>query len=205
MSALEIFDCEQGSDDWFRVRLGMPTASEFSTVLMAGKSGGESKTRRTYLYKLAGERVTGEPMESYSNKFMERGRLMEGEARDYYAMLKDASPQRVGFIREWQEGVQPRRIDRRQRNVGDQDRCTARPDRSAESNHAVPPEHMPQLQGGLWVAEREWIDLLIYCPMMPALLRRVHRNEDYIAKLAAAVNQFNDELDALTDRIKARQ
>ena len=90
MSALEIFDCEQNSDEWLRVRMGMPTASEFSTVLTAGKGGGESKTRRTYLYKLAGERVTGEPMESYTNKYMERGKLMEGEARDYYVMLNQA-------------------------------------------------------------------------------------------------------------------
>jgi hypothetical protein len=40
---------------------------------------------------------------------------------------------------------------------------------------------------------------------MPAFMRRIHRDEAYIAKLAAAVNQFNDELDALTDRIKAKQ
>jgi hypothetical protein len=55
------------------------------------------------------------------------------------------------------------------------------------------------------VAEKEWIDLLIYCPAMPTFLRRVYRDETYIAKLAAAVDQFNDELDALTDRVMARQ
>lgn len=203
MSALEIFDCEQGSDDWFRVRLGMPTASEFSTVLTAGKGGAESKTRRTYLYKLAGERITGEPMESYTNKYMERGRMMEGEARDYYAMLKDASPQRVGFIKNLRKGCSP---DALIGNNGMLEIKTAAPHILIEvlEANAVPTEHVPQLQGGLWVAEREWIDLLIYFPRMPAFLRRVYRDETHIAVIATAVNQFNEELDALVERIGAR-
>ena len=28
----------------------------------------------------------------------------------------------------------------------------------------VPPENMAQCQGGLWVAEREWLDYVSYCP-----------------------------------------
>src|SRR5438105_4376419 len=32
----KIFDCDQGSDEWHRLRCGIPTASEFSTVLAKG-------------------------------------------------------------------------------------------------------------------------------------------------------------------------
>jgi hypothetical protein len=184
--------------------MGMPTASEFSTVLTSGKGGGESKTRRTYLYKLAGERITGQPMESYTNKYMERGKEMEGEARAYYQMLTDTAAQRVGFIRNLKKGCSP---DALIGKSGMLEIKTAAPHILIDvlEADAVPPEHIPQLQGGLWVSEREWIDLLIYFPRMPAFMRRIHRDEAYIAKLAAAVNQFNDELDALTDRIKAKQ
>jgi hypothetical protein len=44
-----------------------PDRLEFSTVMAKGKDGGKSVTRRTYMLKLAGEILTGEPMESYSN------------------------------------------------------------------------------------------------------------------------------------------
>ena len=204
MSALEIFDCEQGSDDWFRVRLGMPTASEFSTVLASGKGGGVSITRRTYLDKLAAERITGRPTTTYTNRFMERGSAMEGEVRDYYTMLTDTNPQRVGFIKNEKKGCSPDALI---------DANGMLEIKTAEQhimirvfdNDCVPTDHIPQLQGNLWVAEREWIDLIIYCPGMKAFIRRVHRDESYIARLAAAVNQFNNELDALTERVRSLQ
>jgi hypothetical protein len=70
---LEIITCEQGSPEWVRSRLGIPTASEFAAILTKGRGGAESKTRLSYLYKLAGERLTGEPMETVSSFHMERG------------------------------------------------------------------------------------------------------------------------------------
>jgi hypothetical protein len=73
--------------EWFAARAGIPTASEFHTVLAVGKQGGKSVTRVAYLNKLAGEILTGEPMPSYSNADMERGKIMEDEARDLYAFM----------------------------------------------------------------------------------------------------------------------
>lgn len=104
---MEIINCEQGTPEWFKARAGMPTASEFQTVLMNGRGGGESKTRKTYMLKLAGEIITGEPMEQYTNVHMERGKIMEDEARGLYAFLKDAEPERVGFIVNGPKGCSP--------------------------------------------------------------------------------------------------
>ncbi len=69
---MNIIECEQGSPGWFQARLGIPTASMFDAVMAKGKGGGESKGRRTYMLKLIGERMTGEPAESYTNNHMER-------------------------------------------------------------------------------------------------------------------------------------
>src|SRR5258708_4194162 len=104
---MEIFDCEQNTPEWFKARMGIPTASEFSTVMASGKDGGESKTRKTYMYKLAGEIVTGEPMEAYSNSHMERGKIMEDEARDFYCFTRNAEAQRIGFVRNGAKGCSP--------------------------------------------------------------------------------------------------
>lgn len=198
---MQIVDCEQGTEAWFRARMGMPTASEFSTVMASGRGGGESKTRRTYMLKLAGEIVTGEPMENYTNAHMERGKIMEDEARDFYALVSDVDPQRVGFIVNGPKGCSP---DSLIGNAGMLEIKTALPHILADLilRDQFPPEHMAQCQGALWVAEREWIDLSVYWPRMPKFVKRLHRDETYIKTLAQAVDQFNAELTETVDRLR---
>ena len=50
------------------------------SIRWAVMAKGEGKTRREYMLKLLGERLTGEPSDSYTNQHMERGKLMEGLA-----------------------------------------------------------------------------------------------------------------------------
>jgi predicted phage-related endonuclease len=201
---MQIFTCDQGSEEWIQARLGIPTASEFHTVMAIGKGGGESKTRRTYMLKLAGEILTGEQMDSYSNHHMERGKVMEDEARDLYAFMKDASPECVGFIRNGQKGCSPDSL------VGDDGMLeikTKLPHLQVDCLLAdrLPPEHKAQCQGALWVAERQWIDFVSYWPGLPMFVFREERDEEYIAKIAAAVDEFNAELAHAVARVRRLQ
>jgi hypothetical protein len=231
---MEIVTCDQGSDEWFRARLGIPTASEFATVLAEPRSDGNlpqpvidsmvkngctaeqlasaikaarkrnsspAKTRRDYLYKLAGEIITGEPMESYSNGHMERGKAWEDEARDAYAFIANAEPQRVGFIRSGRKGASPDSL------IGDAGMVeikTKLPHLMVETilRGEFPPEHVAQCQGQLWVAEREWIDVAIYWPGFPLFTKRAVRDEAYIRRLSDAVDEFNAELDQIVARVR---
>lgn len=197
-----IIDCAQNSDEWFRARMGIPTASEFSTVMAKGKGGAESKTRQTYLYKLAGEIITGEPMESYSNAHMERGKVMEDEARSYYEFMTDAECERVGFIRNGRKGASPDSLIGADGMV---EIKTKLPHLMIETilRGEFPPEHKAQCQGQLWVAEREWIDIAVYYPGMPIFVTRATRDEEYIRELERAVDAFNSELDAIVARVRA--
>jgi hypothetical protein len=202
---IEVFNCEdcpQGSDEWFRARMGLPTASQFATVMAKGKGGGESKTRKAYMHKLAGEILTGEPMDSFSNHHTERGHEMEPEARDLYAFLRDCEPQLVGFIRNGNKGASP---DSLVDDDGAVEIKTKLPHLQIDCLLCgdVPPEHKAQCQGILWVAEREWIDFVSFWPNLPLHVHREHRDEEYIAKIAAAVDQFNDELAAVVERVRA--
>lgn len=198
---MEIFDLEQGTPEWFQARMGIPTSSEFSTVMARGRSGGESKTRRTYLLKLAGEIITGEPMDNYSNHHMERGKEMEAEARHFYSFMHDAEPQQVGFIRNGEKGCSP---DSLLGDVGMLEIKTKMPHLMVDLllKDAFPPEHKAQTQGALWVAEREWIDLAVYWPHMPLFVKRAHRDEEYIASMSAAVDQFNQELRDIVSKVQ---
>ena len=199
---VEIVACDQNSEAWFRARMGIPTASEFATVMAKGRSGGDSKTRQTYLYKLAGEIITGEPMESYSNAHMERGKVMEDEARSLYEFMTDVECERVGFIRSGRKGASP---DSLIGSVGMVEIKTKLPHLMIETilRGEFPPEHKAQCQGQLWVAEREWIDIAVYWPGMPLFVTRATRDEPYIRDLSEAVDTFNAELDMIVDRVRA--
>lgn len=198
---LTVYDCEQGSEDWFRARMGIPTASEFGTVL-APRAGSEGKMRRTYLHKLAGEIITGEPMERYGNAHMERGHEMEAEARSLYAFMSDADPTQIGFLRNGQKGCSPDSL------IGDAGMLEIK----TKLPHLLidcilkddfPAEHKAQCQGALWVAEREWVDIAVYWPRMPLFVKRAYRDKEYISKLSDAIDAFNADLAAVVDRIKA--
>lgn len=197
-----IHDCAQGSPEWFAVRAGIPTASEFATVMASGKDGGASKTRRTYLLKLAGEVITGECTEPYTNPNMERGKVMEAAAREMYAFRTDTDPQLVGFITNGPMGASP---DCLIEASGAAEFKTAFPHILIEKilRDTFPPEHKAQTQGVLLVAEREWIDLGIYWPKLPLFLKRAYRDEPYIREMSAAIRQFNDELAETVERVRA--
>lgn len=199
---MEIVTCDQGTEEWFRARMGIPTASEFATVLAKGRGGGDSKTRQTYLYKLAGEIITGQPMENYSNAHMERGQAMEDEARTLYQFMADVDCERVGFIRSGRKGASP---DSLVGADGMVEIKTKLPHLMIETllRGEFPPEHKAQCQGQLWVAEREWIDIAVYWPGLPLFVTRATRDEPYIRELSDAVDAFNAELDTIVDRVRA--
>jgi hypothetical protein len=199
---MEIFDCDQNSDEWLRARLGIPTASMFATVLAKGKSGGESLTRKKYLYQLAGELITGEPTENYTNGYMERGHAMEDEARSMYAFMRDVEPLRVGFIKSGAKGCSP---DSLIGSDGALEIKTKAPHILIEAlfrEEGIPPEHVAQVQGVMWIAEREWLDFIAYYKGMPPFIRRVARDESYIANLSRAVDEFNAELAEIVERVR---
>jgi hypothetical protein len=199
---IEIFDCDQGSPDWFACRLGIPTASEFATVMAKGKDGGASLTRAKYMRQLAGEIITGELAESYSNAHMDRGKAMEDEARETYAFIHDADIRRVGFIRNGKKGGSP---DSLIGTNGGLEIKTALPHIQIERliRDDLPPEHKAQVQGNIWVSEREFWDFVSYWPKLPLLVKRVYRDELYIKQLSDAVDAFNEELAALVERIRS--
>lgn len=202
---IEIIDCEQNSPEWFACRCGLPTASAFSTVLASGKGGGESITRAKYLRQLAGEILTGEPApEGYSNGFMERGHELEDEARRMFSFMRDADPVRVGFVRNGRMGCSPDSL------IGDDSGLeikVAIPAVQIEriQKGTLPTEHAAQIQGSMLVTGRSSWNFVSYCPKLPPLILTVERDGAYCTKLAAAIDAFNTELDALVQSIRTYQ
>lgn len=194
---IQVFDMEQGTAAWLEARRGIPTASMFATVMAKG----EGKTRSKYMRALAGEILTGETSETFSNFHMERGKAMEDEARDTYAFIHDLDPIRVGFVRNGAKGASP---DSLIGENGGLEIKTALPDIQIDrlERNRLPPEYVAQVQGNIWVTEREWWDFVSFWPKLPMLRVRVYRDDEFIKTLADEVDRFNDELAALVERIR---
>lgn len=199
---LEVFACEQGTPEWFEARRAVVTASEFATVLAKGRGGGESVTRRKYLLTLAGEAITGEVADKWEgNRHTERGKLLEPEARDAYALIAGVDPVQVGFLRRGQAGASPDSL------IGDDGLLeikTKLPHLQIECLEAdrLPPEHVAQVQGQLWISGRQWCDFVSYWPGLPIFIKRVERDESYIASLSVAVGEFVTEMNQIIQKYK---
>ena len=130
---------EQNSEEWHRVRLGLPTASTFSQLLAKG----EGKSRRALMRRLAGEIITGEPGETFRSSSMDRGHEMESEARAFYSLMADNEPRLVGFVRNEIAGCSPDAL------IGEDgvlEIKTAKPEVLIEimERDTFPPEHVAQ-------------------------------------------------------------
>lgn len=198
-------DIEQNTDDWMAMRSSIPTASNFATVMASGKGGGESVTRRKYMLKLVAARIGGKLADAWGNAHTARGHEMEPEAIDTYAFVRDVDVSPGGFftLDDGSAGCSP---DGLVGNDGVTQVKTALPELHLEMLLAdrLPPAHKPQVQGELWVAEREWSDFVCYWPGLPIFIHRVFRDEEYIRSIASAVRAFNEELEELKHTILSR-
>src|SRR5258708_24160587 len=93
---MKIIDCEQGSVEWYRARIGIPTASEFHQIVTPAK-GLLSKSSRKYAYRLIAERLLNRPMESVEGQqWMERGKELEPKAAAQYEFVNAVALERIG-------------------------------------------------------------------------------------------------------------
>lgn len=222
---VEVFDeVEQGSADWHALHIGVPTASRFSQVLAEGKEGPDSGVRMKLLRRLAAEVIFEQPLDSFSNADMARGKDHEPWLLEQYdvemhrrAFGRDEEHpgiRRVGFVRRTISyplmaeplvvGCSPDAL------VGEDGvvECKSmRPDLLVGllDSGRFPSEHRAQCQGSLWVTGRQWCDLRIGYQGFPLRYSaRVLREEPYIATLRNEVERFAWDLKKLIERVRAK-
>lgn len=199
----------QGSELWLAARAGHCTASRFKDVLARIKSG-EAASRRSYRMQLVTERLTGTPCESYKNAAMEWGNATEPLARMAYEALTGALVDEAPFMLhptiKWVGASPDGCVDE---DGAIEIKCPYQSTVHVETfDRGMPPEHMAQCQGVLWVTDRKWIDFISYDPRMPEHLKlyreRIERDEKYIENLAAEVSTFLEDVDKLYTTLMQR-
>lgn len=197
---MKIINCEQGTEEWFAARVGIATASGFADILAKIKSG-EAATRRNYRAQLVVERLTKKPIPTFQSAAMRQGIEREPDARMAYMIKTGLVVEQVGFLRheELEAGASPDGLI--EKDGGLEIKC---PELATHLSYlklnTEPPEYTAQIQGNLWISEREWWDFCSYNPDFPEnlqlVIRRVYRNEAYIKTLADEVARFMDEVRA---------
>lgn len=196
-------DLLQGSFDWEQLRLGKLSASRVSP-LMAAK--GLGKGARTLAITMIAEEMTGEPMDVPNTWAMERGVQLEPEARNIYKNhFPDKKIIEVGGIENDKLWYSPDGL------VGADGlieiKCPlAKQYIEILLSKTVLPEYKDQLQFGLMVSGRKWIDFVAFNPDFPAdkaiKVIRVERDEKYIALMQERIEEFNVLINNLKSNLK---
>ena len=191
-----ILDVEQGSDEWFAARVGVPSASIFDKIVTS--KGALSTSKQKLIYRLAGERVLGEKEEGYTNGTMQRGIELEPEARLLFELITGLEVEEVGLC------YYDKRKDRScspdghiiNEKEGLEIKC---PELQTHVEYLIgkklPTKYIQQVQGSLYITGLERWHFFSYYPGIKPLHIVVERDEIFIAKLSKALDDFVVELD----------
>jgi predicted phage-related endonuclease len=189
-------DLLQGSDEWLAARCGILTASEMCRIITPTLKVARNEKASAHLFELLAQRITQYVEPQYVSDDMLRGQQDEIEARALYARHY-APVEEVGFIvnDEWgfKIGYSPDGL------VGDDGLIEVKSRRQRFQvativDWGVPAEYMLQLQTGLLVSGRAWVDFISYCGGMPMVTLRVHPMDYVQEAIIEAATAFETQL-----------
>jgi len=199
MSTIYYNDIIQGAPEWHELRRGIVTASTAGVLITPTGKIADNDTVRKLAYQLAAERLTGRVEKSFVSFEMERGHTEEVFARELYSKTYTEVCE-CGFIESsdlgFRVGYSPDglvgadgliEIKSRHAKYQVQTICT----------QAVPGEYMLQLQFGLWVSKRKWIDFVQYSNGMAMYNHRVYPDPKTLALINEAVIAFEARVIAI--------
>ena len=198
---------EQGSQEWLQARSGVLTASEFKKLITPTGKPTSGKVRQDYLLEKANEILTGEPAnEAFVSTWMERGTELEPQARAFYEFVTGNTVTQAGLIYSDESKRVGASVDGLVNDDGNQEiKC---PKLTTHLRYLidgkVPTDYVPQVQGQMMVTGREFCDFVSFHPgaVKQGLIVRVDRDDEYIKKLSAAIEQALEELEGYTTQLK---
>jgi hypothetical protein len=192
--SLTIYDqLEQGSEAWLAARCGLVTASTIGQLITAKTiKPANNDVSRGLTMHLVAERLTGYVEPTFVSSDMERGNWDEPVARDLYSEHYSQAVE-VGFMTNTFEGhklgYSPDGL------VGGDGLIEIKSRRQKKQlgtilADEVPLENMAQIQAGLMVSGRAWLDYLSFCAGMPLYRKRVHPDPRWQVALIDALTAF---------------
>lgn len=200
---MKIINCVQGSAEWKKARLGVPTASEMDALVSPEGKVRTGSGVETYLYRKLSEHLLGfaQDIGSWS---MEQGTILETEARPWYVFTNEVKVDTIGFCVSdcGRIGASPDGL------IGEEGgleiKCL-QPAHSLEIllKNEVPKEYVIQLQTSLFVTGRKWWDFLSYSRQFPAVVIRCYPDPKIQNAIREATDAFFIKFDAACAKVKS--
>ena len=196
-------DLLQGSEEWLQARCGLLTASEMKLIITPTLKVASNEKERTHLYELLAQRITKYVEPHFISDDMLRGHDDEMEACILYA--KNHAPlQNIGFMTnsKWgfTIGYSPDGL------VGDDGlvECKSRRQKFQVQTiiehvwqdrlKTIPADYVIQLQTGLLVSERKWVDFISYSGGLPMAVIRQYPDPVIAEAIVNAAGEFERRL-----------
>jgi hypothetical protein len=211
--------CDQGAPEWYAARAGVITASMFQEIqerLKGGPNKGDyTKAARDYAFRLAIERIAGEPLDvdAFQTWAMRRGHELEPEARDIHGMLYDLDIKRAGFVVSTDGRFGASADGLIDPDGGSEYKCFVDPAKLREIIiDGNIDDYKAQCQGGMLLTGRSWWDFCLYCPALRAAGKDLwrfpmERDEAYIERLTGELEAFDKVVEGyrrdLLDKVDA--
>lgn len=192
----------QRSKEWHQARAGNPGASSINKIITS--TGTRSKQRDDYLLQLVGEKITGKCEETYQSQAMLNGIERESASRTLFELIYGVDVKEVGIVFKDEYKL-----------------FHASPDGMVNDNAVLelknpslkiavkyllekklPSDYFPQCMFEMYVCERELCYFMSCYEGLPPFIIEVHRDEAWISKLEAELNQFNEELLSMVEKIR---
>jgi len=183
---------EQRSTEWYRIRLGIPTASEMHRIVTP--TGKASTQAGAYMNRLLAEWVLGEPIVSdYESDYMAHGREHEGAAAKAFEFQTGLKTTEIGFVTT-DDGMAGASPDRLVEDAGTLElKCPAPQTHIGYMlSMSVAEDYKVQNQSQMWICEREKSWVSSYHPRLTPVILEIPRDDEFIAKLSAGVRTFVD-------------
>jgi hypothetical protein len=188
--------------------MGIPTASQFHNILTPTGAPTKGDRRDKYKFRLIAERLLQQSMDDrFENYWTRRGQELEEQARDaFVGQLNGCTGiETVGFITtdDSKIGASPDgflRFKDKRSEEGLEIKCPSPWVQVEYLLEGLENNYRPQVQGHMLVGGFKTMHLWCWHPAMPSVHTITHRDDDYIKKLARALFDFCNELDAETDR-----
>lgn len=201
---MKIYDFPQGSGPWLQARLGIPTASEFDSIITPEWKVRTGQGPTTYLYTKLCEKFMGAFADGGSSFAMGQGSILEHEAIPWYEFTEGVRVQRVGFCTtdDGRIGCSPDGLIGEEGGI--EIKCPAPVTHLRYYFEGVlPKEHAAQVHGNMFVTGRKWWKFVSYSRQFPQLVVHVERDERIQKAIGEALAQFLEVFSIKRDQLKS--
>lgn len=202
---MKVINCEQLSEEWFKARLGVPSASNFHKVVTP--TGKQSSQLDSYVNALASEIITGSQYSSFASDAMLRGQELEPIARASFEFEWSVEVEELGFCmrEDIKVGCSPDGMIQLDNNFeGLEIKCPlAHNQLSYLRDGGLPTKYMQQVQGSMYVMDFDVWNFYSYHPDFAENLSvKVYRDEEFIKKLADTLTRATDLISECVEKFK---